>query len=116
MDWIGLATVGIGGFTVGTLVGLALRFISKIILYTLGLYLASLVFLSGLGLVVVNWAGIEEGLTKLINWIISVSQVDLFTGTGIFGTSTVIGLLFGLTRKATIHNTDSGNYRFYRRI
>lgn len=114
MELIGLATISIGGFTIGALVGLALRFISKIILYTIGLYLASLVFLSGLGLIVVNWAGIEEGLTKLINWIISVAQVDLFTGTGIFGVSTLAGALFGLTRKATVENSE--NYRFYRRV
>ena len=114
MDLMGLATLGVGGFALGTVIGLALRALSKVILYTIGLYLVSLAVLASFGLIVVNWAGIESALSKIFSWIISLTQTDFLTSTGLLGISGLLGTLYGLTR-GTVVNTEK-NYRFFKRL
>lgn len=114
MDLLGIATLGVGGFALGTIVGLALRAVTKIVMYAIGLYLLSLLVLSGFGLIIVNWEGVETGLSKVISWLIFLTQTDIFTSTGVLGISGLAGTLYGLT-KGTVVNTNE-EYRFFRKL
>jgi FUN14 family. len=114
MDLLGVATLGVGGFALGTILGLALRAFTKVIMYAIGLYLLSLVVLSSVGLIIVNWAGVEATLSKVISWLIALTQTDIFTSTGVLGISGFVGTLYGLTR-GTVVNTQE-EYRFFRKL
>jgi uncharacterized membrane protein (Fun14 family) len=118
MDLLGVATLGVGGFALGAVVGLALRAMSKVFMYAVGLYLVSLVILSSLGLIIVNWSGIESALAKIVSWIMALSQMDIFSSAGLLGVSSFIGILYGLTRGTVIDTVRTGEeeFEFFRRV
>jgi uncharacterized membrane protein (Fun14 family) len=118
MDLLGVATLGVGGFALGAVVGLALRAMSRVFMYAVGLYLVSLVVLSSLGLIIVNWSGIESVLAKIVSWIMALSQMDIFSSAGLLGVSSFIGILYGLTRGTVIDTvrTSEEEFEFFRRV
>jgi uncharacterized membrane protein (Fun14 family) len=117
MDPLGVVTLGVGGFALGTVVGLALRALSKVFMYAVGLYLVSLAILSGFGIIIVNWSGIESALTKVLSWVVSLTQMDIFSSTGFLGVSSFIGILYGLTRGTVIDTVrNEGEFEFFRRV
>jgi uncharacterized membrane protein (Fun14 family) len=117
MDPLGVVTLGVGGFALGTVMGLALRALSKVFMYAVGLYLVSLAILSGFGIIIVNWSGIESALTRIFSWMVSLTQTDIFSSTGLLGVSSFIGILYGLTRGTVIDTVgNEGEFRFFRRV
>jgi uncharacterized membrane protein (Fun14 family) len=118
MDLLGVATLGVGGFALGAIGGLALRALSKVFMYAVGLYLISLAILSGFGLIIVNWSGIESALVKIISWIMTLTQMDIFSSTGLLGVSSFIGILYGLTRGTVVDTVRIGEeeFEFFRRV
>jgi len=118
MDPLGVVTLGVGGFALGTVVGLALRALSKVFMYAVGLYLVSLAILSGFGIIIVNWSGIESALTKVLSWIVSLTQTDVFSSAGLLGVSSFIGILYGLTRGTVVDTVRIGEeeFEFFRRV
>ena len=118
MDLLGVATLGIGGFALGAVIGLALRAMSKVFMYAVGLYLVSLVILSSFGLIIVNWSGIESALAKIVSWITALSQMDIFSSAGLLGVSSFIGILYGLTRGTVVDTVKIGGeeFEFFRRV
>jgi uncharacterized membrane protein (Fun14 family) len=118
MDPLGVVTLGVGGFALGTVMGLALRALSKVFMYAVGLYLVSLAILSSFGIIIVNWSGIESALTRIFSWIISLTQTDIFSSMGLLGISSFIGVLYGLTRGTVIDTVRIGEeeFEFFRRV
>jgi len=114
MDLLGVATLGAGGFALGAVIGLTLRAISRIILYALGLYLISLLVLASFGLIIVNWDGINSAISKMLTWILSITELDLFSSLGVLSLSTLLGTLYGLTRSAVVNVPQ--NYRFFKKL
>jgi uncharacterized membrane protein (Fun14 family) len=118
MDLLGVATLGVGGFALGAVIGLALRAMSKVFMYAVGLYLVSLAILSGFGLIIVNWSGIESALTKIVSWIMTLTQMDIFSSAGLMGVSSFIGILYGLTRGTVIDTVRIGEeeFEFFKKV
>jgi len=118
MDPLGVVTLGVGGFALGTVVGLALRALSKVFMYAVGLYLVSLAILSGFGIIIVNWSGIESALTKVLSWVVSLTQMDIFSSAGLLGVSSFIGILYGLTRGTVVDTVRIGEeeFEFFKRV
>jgi len=87
-----------GGFVVGGLIGYALRKAAKWVLVAVGFMLLPVFGLWYLGLLSVNWEGVNEFVGRLVEWLgINLSStVTAITTSGVFGISTVVGFLMGL--------------------
>jgi len=113
VDVIGLAALGVGGFAIGYLIGIALRFVTKIAMYVVGLYLASLIALSSLGAITIHWDVMTTLVKNLVTGLASIAQSDVVTSTGAFGVTLTLGTIYGALR-GTIVNTNE--YKFFKRV
>jgi len=112
-DPIGFAALGVGGFTIGFLVGKALKFVAKITMYVVGLYIASLMALASFGVIVINWDALQSLAHGFVDFLVSFTQSDVLTSTGAFGTTAFIGTVYGAL-KGEVHPVQS--YKFFRRV
>jgi len=112
-----LALQVVGGFTVGALLGYVMRGAAKWFLIFLGVALLPVFGLWYLGLVNVNWEGVNEVVGRIVNWMgVNVSNMtQALVSTGAFGISGLVGLLFGVSGgfKHTIF--PEGRRKFVRR-
>ena len=115
---LGFVTLGVGGFTVGFLIGMALRFISKIVLYAVGLYLASLIVLASMGVIIINWDAMESLIYGLVSFLAKLAKSDVITSTGAFGVTMVLGAIYGALKGQVVQvrQVQIQNYRFFRRL
>jgi len=92
-----LALQATGGFVTGTLIGYALRKAVKVALTVLGLWLLSIVSLSYVGIVTVNWAALNELVAKAIGWLGMSSEniASFISSAGVFGLTLSIGFFTG---------------------
>jgi uncharacterized membrane protein (Fun14 family) len=91
-----LGVGGIGGF----IVGFALKKLSKLILFLIGIFILSLIYLSTRGIININYSGLWSALSGLVgsagsafSWLIGVISVLPFAGSFIAGF--LIGLKLG---------------------
>jgi len=112
-DPVGFAVLGVGGFTLGFLVGKALKLLAKIAMYVAGLYIASLTVLASMGVIVVNWDALESLAVNTVEFLVSVTQSDVVTSTGTFGVSGFLGAIYGALKGEA---RPAQNYRFFRRL
>lgn len=94
-----LALQTVGGFMVGGLIGYALRKAAKWFLLLLGFMLLPIFGLWYLGLLYVNWAGVNALVAKIISWLgVNLSNMGLaIASMGMLGLGTLFGFFFGLT-------------------
>jgi uncharacterized membrane protein (Fun14 family) len=113
-----LTTVGFGGIT-GFLVGIAIRYVIKILAIIAGLFLAALMYLQSQGILNVNWGKLQtmsqpvlsavtnnlnstatgHGTAAAPNIIHSnLAFLPIDTGLPLFGSAS-LGLILGLTRR-----------------
>jgi uncharacterized membrane protein (Fun14 family) len=88
-----LGVGGVGGFVVG----FALKKLSKLVLFLIGVFLVALIYLSARGIVKVNYDALWKALASLLgsagsafSWLIGVISVVPFAG------SFIAGFLIGL--------------------
>ena len=112
-DPLGFAVLGVGGFTIGFLIGKALRFVAKIGMYVVGLYLASLVILASMGIIIINWDALEGIVVSAVEFLVSLTKSDVITSTGAFGVSGLLGAIYGAL-KGEVNPVQ--NYKFFRRL
>ena len=112
-DPVGFAVLGVGGFTIGFLVGKALKFVAKIGMYVAGLYLASLVVLASMGIVVVNWDALEGLMVKAVDFLVNLTNSDVVSSTGTFGVTGFLGAIYGALKGEVNPVQD---YKFFRRL
>jgi uncharacterized membrane protein (Fun14 family) len=110
-----LTTVGFGGIT-GFIVGIAIRYVIKILAIISGLFLAALMYLQSQGILNVNWGKLQTisqpVLSALTNNLNSTGHgtaapniihsnlafLPIDTGLPLFGSAS-LGLILGLTRR-----------------
>lgn len=109
----GFILLGVGGFTVGMLIGMALKALARIVMYVAGLYLASLVALSSMGLIIVNWEGFAALAGQILNFMTGVTNSGVIQSAGAFGTATVLGAVYGAIR-AEIRTAQK--FRFFKKL
>jgi len=99
MDPTLLAVQAVGGFTIGALVGYAVRKATKWLLLLVGFMLMPVVGLWYLGVLDVNWEGLNALLAEFMQWLgVNLSDVTLsIASAGAFGLSSAIGFIFGIT-------------------
>ena len=99
MDPSALALQAVGGFTVGALIGYALRKVTKWLLLAIGFLLLPIFGLWYMGAISVDWAGINALIGRLMEWIgVNLSNATTaLASAGTFGVSTLLGFLFGVT-------------------
>jgi len=112
-DPVGFAVLGVGGFTLGFLIGKALRFVAKIGMYVAGLYLASLVVLASMGVIIINWDALESLTVSVVDFLVSLTKSDVVSSTGAFGVSGFLGATYGAL-KGEVRPVQ--NYKFFRRL
>jgi len=106
-----LALQAAGGFVAGALIGYALRKAIKVFLTVLGMWLLSIVSLSYIGVVNINWAGLNELVSKIIGWLgMSTENIATFiSSAGVFGLTLSIGFFAG----AGFFHSISPQKKFY---
>ena len=114
-----LSTVGFGGIT-GFLVGIAIRYVIKILAIIAGLFLAALMYLQSQGILNVNWGKLQtmsqpvlSAVTNNLNSTATghgtaaaapniihsnLAFLPIDTGLPLFGSAS-LGLILGLTRR-----------------
>jgi uncharacterized membrane protein (Fun14 family) len=115
-----LTTVGFGGIT-GFLVGIAIRYVIKILAIIAGLFLAALMYLQSQGILNVNWGKLQtmsqpvlSAVTNNLNSTATghgtaaaaapniihsnLAFLPIDTGLPLFGSAS-LGLILGLTRR-----------------
>jgi len=99
MDPSTLALQAVGGFTAGALIGYALRKATKWLLLAIGFMLLPVFGLWYLGLLDVNWEGVNAIIGRLMEWIgVNLSNMSLaLTSAGALGVSGLLGFFFGAT-------------------
>ena len=99
MDPSTLALQAVGGFTVGALIGYALRKVTKWLLLAIGFLLLPIFGLWYIGAINVNWEGVNALVGRLMEWIgVNLSNAPAaLASTGTFGVSTLLGFFFGVT-------------------
>ena len=112
-DPLGFVTLGIGGFAAGYLIGKALRLVARIGAYIVGLYLASLIVLSSVGVIIINWAAMQHLMTGAVNFLVNLTKSDVVTSTGAFGTTIALGAIYGAIKVEIKQKTQ---YRFFKKI
>jgi len=112
-DPLGFAVLGVGGFTIGFLVGKALRLIAKIGMYVAGVYIASLIVLASMGIIIINWNALEGLAVSAVEFLVSLTKSDVITSTGAFGVSGFLGAIYGAL-KGEVHPVQ--NYKFFRKL
>ena len=112
-DPVGFAVLGVGGFTIGFLVGKALKLLAKIVMYVVGLYVASLAVLASMGIIIVNWDAIESLAISTVEFLVSITESDVVTSTGTFGVTGFLGAIYGALKGET---RPTQKYKFFRRV
>lgn len=119
--WVDASTLAlqvIGGFTLGAIIGYVLRKAAKWVLIIIGIFLLPVVGLWYLGVLDVNWAGLNELVGRLVEWLgVNLSDLSMaLASTGALGISGLIGLMFGLSGgfRHTVFDTPK-QYKFIRR-
>jgi len=99
MDPSTLALQAVGGFVIGGLVGYAIRKVAKWLLVAVGFMLLPVFGLWYLGVLHVNWEGLNDLAGKIIGWLgMNLSDMSsAMLSTGAFGISGMIGFLFGFS-------------------
>jgi len=94
-----LATQAVGGFTVGALVGYAVRKVTKWILIGIGILLLPIVGLWHFGILYVNWDALNQAVGNFINWLgVNISDASsAFASAGVLGVSGLVGFAFGIS-------------------
>jgi uncharacterized membrane protein (Fun14 family) len=85
------------GILLGAVIGYAIRKASGVILTVIGLYATSLVALAYAGIIALNWEGLANIVSSIINWLGMQSSdvISFLSSAGVFGASLTAGLLFG---------------------
>jgi len=107
----------VGGFTLGAIIGYALRVLGKIVLLAIGLALLPLVILWHFGVLYVDWAALNRLVGEFVLWLSGgiKSIEEGLAGAGVFGLSTTVGFVFGLFsgfRHSALYERE---YRFVKR-
>lgn len=99
MDPSVLALQAVGGFTVGALIGYALRKITKWALLAVGFMLLPIFGLWYVGVLNVNWEGVNTLVGRLMEWLgVNLSSMSLaLASAGAFGVSGLLGFFFGVS-------------------
>jgi len=99
MDPSILVLQGVGGFTLGALIGYALRKTTKWLLLLIGFMLLPVFGMWYIGVLDVNWEGVNTIIGRLMEWIgINLSNMSLaLTSAGALGISGLLGFFFGVT-------------------
>ena len=99
MDPSVLATQAVGGFTVGALVGYAIRKVTKWILIGIGILLLPIVGLWHFGILYVDWNALNQAVGNFINWLgVNLSDASsAFASAGALGVSGLVGVAFGIS-------------------
>jgi len=99
MDPSTLALQAVGGFVVGGLIGYAIRKATKWVLVAIGFMLLPVFGLWYLGVLNVNWEGVNELVGRLVKWLgLNLSNMSLaLASAGAFGVSSLLGFFFGVT-------------------
>ena len=116
MDPTALAVQAVGGFTVGLLVGLAVRKLSYWLLLALGFMLVPVYLLWQLGVLQVDWAAVSELVGRLAQWLSErlADVAEAAPSMGVAGAAAAVGLVFGLTGLG--RHSALGGRRFVRRV
>jgi uncharacterized membrane protein (Fun14 family) len=118
MDATILALQAVGGFTVGSLLGYALRKVSKWLFLAMGIFLIPVYGLWYLGILNVNWDALNELVGKFLQWLgVNIYEMtSTIASAGILGVSGIVGLIFGLSGgllRGNVFNIE--NKKFVRR-
>jgi len=99
MDPSTLALQAVGGFTVGALIGYAIRKAAKWVLVAIGFMLLPVFGLWYLGVLNVNWEGVNELVGRFVEWLgLNLSNMSLaIANAGAFGISGLLGFFFGIS-------------------
>lgn len=99
MDPSILAVQAVGGFTVGAIIGYALRKVTKWILIGIGILLLPMVALWHFGIISVDWDALNQAVGNFVNWIgVNLSDASsALTSAGALGVSGLVGLAFGVS-------------------
>jgi len=99
MDPTTLTLQAVGGFTVGALIGYVLRKAARWALVAVGFMLLPVFGLWYLGVLDVDWEGVNALVGRLTEWMgVNLSNMTLaITSTGALGVSGVLGFFFGAT-------------------
>ncbi len=94
-----LALQATGGFVVGSLIGYAARKLAQWILLAIGFALLPIAGLWYLGIISVNWAGLNALIGKAVAWLgMNLSSASTaLASAGTFGIASVAGFLFGFS-------------------
>ncbi|RLF08532.1 MAG: hypothetical protein DRJ60_00275 [Thermoprotei archaeon] len=119
MDASTLALQAVGGFVAGGLIGYAIRKAAKWILVATGFMLLPVFGLWHLGLVSVNWEGVNELVGKFVGWLgMNLSDMSLvLASAGAFGVSGLLGFFFGISGgfRHSIFPVPTRHFRFVKR-
>jgi len=119
MDPSTLALQAVGGFTVGALIGYALRKATKWLLLAIGFMLLPVFGLWYAGVLDVNWEGVNALMGRLTEWLgVNISNMSLaITSAGAFGISGLLGFFFGISGgfRHTIFPEPMRQFRFVKR-
>jgi len=113
------ALQAVGGFTVGALIGYALRKATKWLLLAVGFMLLPVFGLWYVGVLNVNWEGINTLVGRLVEWLgINLSSMSLaLASAGTFGISGILGFFFGISGgfRHNIFPVEASTERFVKR-
>lgn len=119
MDPSALALQAVGGFTVGALIGYALRKATRFLLLAVGFMLLPIFGLWYAGVLNVNWEGVNALVGRLMEWIgVNLSSISLaVAGAGAFGISGLLGFFFGISGgfRHSIFPEPARQFRFVKR-
>lgn len=109
-----LAVQVLTGFTAGTLLGLIVKKALNFLLSLAGVYFLSLLALSSLGVITINWAALMSLMQQLLLWLgASTSSLkDMMLTTTPLSLSFVGGVVFGL---GFLHSSQPPPHRFVKR-
>jgi len=119
MDPSTLALQAVGGFVVGGLIGYAIRKAAKWVLVAIGFMLLPVFGLWYLGVLNVNWEGVNELVGRFVEWLgLNLSNMSLaIASAGAFGISGLLGFFFGISGgfRHSIFPEPVRHFRFVKR-
>jgi len=109
-----IALQAVGGFLVGSLIGYALRKVTKAILVAIGIMLLPVFGLWYLGVIEVNYEKLTEYIERIVGWFgMNISNISV--ATSVFGVCWTLGLVFGFSAGFRHMISPVKCYRFVRR-
>jgi len=112
----GLVVLGVGGFCIGMLIGIALKAAARVLLYVAGLYLASLLILNNIGIIEVNWVGLANLIQEIARTLSNIARTDVLTSTGAFGVATAMGMLYGAVKATIKGGIKVGGGKYFKKL